>query len=200
MKFVKKVSYLVHLGDVPSVTRLISCSRREPGCLRVGAENFGPVRVATRGEVSQRNKRGRCPSDGRDRSQEKEDRAGTPQGAEPRSGAQTRSETKARAQGEGARVNDPDFYANATLGFRQWHLSLDATEETAFLEGLLKYGFHRPLYRWDPRGVNRAECLHTKFAPHSVPKGHGEVPGNGCTCGFYDHVRWNVTISDNTDK
>ena len=86
-------------------------------------------------------------------------------------------------------MNDPDFYVNATLGFRQWHLSLDATEETAFLEGLLKYGFHRPLHRWDPRGVNRAECLHTKFAPHSVPRGHGEVPGIGCSCGFYAHAR-----------
>jgi hypothetical protein len=95
-------------------------------------------------------------------------------------------------------VNEPEFYADATLGFRQWHLSLDATEETAFLEGLLKYGFHRPLYRWDPRGVNRAECLHTKFAPHSVPKGHGEVPGIGCSCGFYAHARRQGSNSDTT--
>jgi hypothetical protein len=32
-KLAKEYSFLVHLGDVPNVTRLISCSRREPGYL-----------------------------------------------------------------------------------------------------------------------------------------------------------------------
>jgi hypothetical protein len=78
-------------------------------------------------------------------------------------------------------VSEPDFYANATLGFRQWHLSLDATEGIAFLEGLLKYGFHPPHHRWDLGRTNRAESLHARFAPRSVPEGHGEVPGIGCS-------------------
>jgi hypothetical protein len=95
-------------------------------------------------------------------------------------------------------MNDPDFYANASLGFRQWHLSLNDTEETAFLEGLLKYGFHRPHHRWDLGGINRAKCLHTQFAPHSVPEEHGEVPGIGCSCGFYAHARRQVSNSDTT--
>ena len=65
---------------------------------------------------------------------------------------------------------------------------------------MLKYGFHRPLYRWDFGGVNRAECLHTKFAPHSVPEGHGEVPGIGCSCGFYAHARRQGSNSDTTGR
>lgn len=95
-------------------------------------------------------------------------------------------------------MNDSDFYANATLGFRQWHLSLDDAEGIAFLEGLLKYNFHQPLYRWVLRGVNHAECLHAKFAPRSVPEGHGDVPGIDCSCGFYAHARRQASDSDTT--
>ena len=95
-------------------------------------------------------------------------------------------------------MNEPDFYACATLGFRQWHLSLDATEGVAFLEGLLKYGFDHPHRRWDLERPNRAECLHARFAPRSVPEGHGEVPGIGCSCGFYAHARRQGSNSDTT--
>ncbi len=96
-------------------------------------------------------------------------------------------------------MNDSDFYANATLGFRQWHLSLDGSEQgTAFLEGLFKYNFHQPLYRWDLRGINHAECLHAKFAPRSVPEGHVAVPGIDCSCGFYAHARRLASDSDTT--
>jgi hypothetical protein len=95
-------------------------------------------------------------------------------------------------------VSEPDFYACATLGFRQWHLSLDDTEEIAFLEGLLKYGFHHPHHRWDLERPNRAECLHARFAPRSVAEGHGEVPGIGCSCGFYAHARRQGSNSDTT--
>ena len=95
-------------------------------------------------------------------------------------------------------MNAPDFYANATLGFRQWHLSLDDGAQTAFLEGLLKYDFHRPHHRWDLGGLNHAECLHIKLAPYSVPEDHGEVPGIGCTCGFYAHARRQGSNSDTT--
>jgi hypothetical protein len=95
-------------------------------------------------------------------------------------------------------VSEPDFYACATLGFRQWHLSLDDAEGFAFLEGLLKYGFHHPHHRWDLEGVNRAECLHARFSPRSVPEGHGEVPGIGCSCGFYAHARRRGSNSDTT--
>ncbi len=75
-------------------------------------------------------------------------------------------------------MSEPDFYACATLGFRQWHLSLDDAEGVAFLEGLLKYGFHQPHHRWDLGRPNRAECLHARFSPRSVPEGHGGVPGD----------------------
>ena len=95
-------------------------------------------------------------------------------------------------------MNEPDFYACATLGFRQWHLGLDATGEIAFLEGLLKYGFYHPHHRWDLEGVNRAECLHARFAPRSVPEGHDEVPGIGCSCGFYAHARRRGSNSNTT--
>jgi hypothetical protein len=82
-------------------------------------------------------------------------------------------------------VSEPVFYSCATLGFRQWHLSLDEVEGGAFLEGLLKYGFRHPHHRWDLEGPNRAECLRARTSPRSVPEGHGEVPGIGCSCGFY---------------
>ncbi len=95
-------------------------------------------------------------------------------------------------------MSEPDFYACATLGFRQWHLSLDDAGETAFLEGLLKYNFHHPHHRWDLEGPNRAECLHIEFSPRSVPEGHGEVPGIGCSCGFYAHARRQGSNSDTT--
>jgi hypothetical protein len=95
-------------------------------------------------------------------------------------------------------VNEPDFYANATLGFRQWHLSLDDAGGIAFLEGLLKYNFRHPHHRWDLEGPNRAECLHARFSPRSVPEGHGEVPGIGCSCGFYAHARRQGSDSDTT--
>ena len=68
----------------------------------------------------------------------------------------------------------------------------------AFLEGLLKYNFHHPHHRWDLEGVNRAECLHIEFSPRSVPEGHGEVPGIGCSCGFYAHARRQGSNSDTT--
>ncbi len=95
-------------------------------------------------------------------------------------------------------MSEPDFYANATLGFRQWHLSLDDAEGVAFLEGLLKYGFDHPHRRWDLGRPNRAECLHIEFSPRSVPEGHGEVPGIGCSCGFYAHARRQGSNSDTT--
>ena len=95
-------------------------------------------------------------------------------------------------------MSEPDFYACATLGFRQWHLSLDDAEGFAFLEGLLKYGFRHPHHRWDLEGVNRAECLHARFAPRSIPEGHGDVPGIGCSCGFYAYARRQDSNSDTT--
>ena len=95
-------------------------------------------------------------------------------------------------------MSEPDFYACATLGFRQWHLSLDDAGGVAFLEGLLKYNFHHPHHRWDLERPNRAECLHARFSPRSVPEGHGEVPGIGCSCGFYAHARRQGSNSDTT--
>ena len=95
-------------------------------------------------------------------------------------------------------MSEPDFYACATLGFRQWHLSLDDAEGVAFLEGLLKYNFRFPHHRWDLGRPNRAECLRARFSPRSVPEGHGEVPGIGCSCGFYAHARRQGSNSDTT--
>ncbi len=95
-------------------------------------------------------------------------------------------------------MSEPVFYSCATLGFRQWHLSLDEVEGVAFLEGLLKYGFRHPHHRWDLEGPNRAECLCARFSPRSVPEGHGEVPGIGCSCGFYAYARRQGSNSDTT--
>ena len=55
---------------------------------------------------------------------------------------------------------------------------------------------HHPHHRWDLGRINRAECLHARFAPRSDPEGHGEVPGIGCSCGFYAHARRQGSSSD----
>ena len=57
-------------------------------------------------------------------------------------------------------------YANATLGFRQWHFPLpDGAQSPAlrgfanpFLRGFAKYGFNSPRYRWRVKTPNHAEC------------------------------------------
>ncbi len=96
-------------------------------------------------------------------------------------------------------MSDPAFYANATLGFRQWYFSLEAEgNELPFLEGLMKYDFHCPRYRWDLAGPNHAECLRLKFHPGSFSEEHGEVPKSGCTCGFYAHGRRDGSNSETT--
>lgn len=84
------------------------------------------------------------------------------------------------------RNRKPEFYANATLSFRQWSLSLETGEPS--LDAVVRYSFHLPRYRWNPRSPNRARCLrleHLKFQPGSLYELHGEVPAPGCLCGFY---------------
>lgn len=85
-------------------------------------------------------------------------------------------------------MNEPEFYANATLGFRQWSLSLDANGETS-LGATVRRSLHPPPYRWNPQGPNRAGCLRLKLQPDSFHVWHGEIPAKGCTCGFYAYGR-----------
>lgn len=96
-------------------------------------------------------------------------------------------------------VSETEFYANATLGFREWHFGLGVGEcEPPLLEGLMKYGFHQPHYCWNLEETNYAECLHFKFKPHSFSEEHGEVPKMGCSCGFYAHGRRDEATSETT--
>ena len=96
-------------------------------------------------------------------------------------------------------MGEPEFYANATLGFRQWYFS-PRTEgnQPPSLEGLVKYGFGRPRYRWNLKGPNHAECLRLKFNPDSFSEEHGEVPNTGCSCGFYAHGLRDASNSETT--
>lgn len=121
-------------------------------------------------------------------------------GAVSRAGAQeSRPQSKAKAQGEGTSVSDSEFYASATLGFRQWYFSLGSGENApAFLEGLHKDDFYKPRYRWGLKGPNYAECLRLKFHPDSFSEKHGEVPKQGCSCGFYAHGRRDASNSEST--
>lgn len=85
-------------------------------------------------------------------------------------------------------MNGTEFYANATLGFRQWCFSLGA-DGAPLLGGLIKHGFHLPRYCWDLEGPNHAECPRLKLQPSASYDTHGEVPATGCSCGFYAHGR-----------
>ncbi len=83
-------------------------------------------------------------------------------------------------------MSEAEFYANATLGFRKWHLSLrDEEDEPLLLEGMYKYNFRQPNCRWGLVNPNHAECMRLKLAPNVSYEGHGEVPELGCGCGFY---------------
>jgi hypothetical protein len=94
-------------------------------------------------------------------------------------------------------MSEPEFYANATLGFRQWYLSLGTERgERPLLEGMMKYDFERPNYPWDLKGPNHAECLHLRFKPDSFSEDHGPVPGMGCSCGFYAYGRRDESNSE----
>jgi hypothetical protein len=96
-------------------------------------------------------------------------------------------------------MSDPEFYANATLGFRRWYFSLGSGEnESPLLEGLDKYSFHQPRRRWDLEGPNHAECLHLKFNPESFSEEHGAVPRTGCSCGFYAYGHRDDSNSETT--
>ncbi|CAA9445698.1 MAG: hypothetical protein AVDCRST_MAG14-391 [uncultured Rubrobacteraceae bacterium] len=123
-------------------------------------------------------------------------------GAVSRAGAQkARPEGQTnKAQRKGTSVSDSEFYANATLGYRQWYFSLKSGENTSpFLEGLHKHDFYQPRYRWDLKGPNYAECLPLKFHSNaSFSEAHGEVPKAGCSCGFYAHGRGDASNSEST--
>ncbi len=95
-------------------------------------------------------------------------------------------------------MSEPDFYANATLGFRQWRLRWKAEgNEPPLLEGLVKHGLYQPFcYRWNLEGPNRAECMRLKLHPDSFSEAHGDVPKIGCSCGFYAHGRRDSSNSE----
>ncbi len=97
-------------------------------------------------------------------------------------------------------MSEPEFYANATVGFRQWCLRWKAEgNELPLLEGLVKHGFHQPIcYIWNLEGSNRAECMRLKLHPNSFSEAHGEVPRVGCSCGFYAHGRRDAANSETT--
>lgn len=96
-----------------------------------------------------------------------------------------------------------DFYANATLGFRQWYLS--AGEPSALrgmanplLHGLARHGFNASRYRWSVDEANHAECARLENSTDSQREAHGEVPGTECSCGFYAYGRRFGTNSETT--
>lgn len=95
------------------------------------------------------------------------------------------------------RTREPEFYANATLGFRQWSLSLEATGEPS-LKATVRRGFHLPCYRWNPQGPNHAECPRLKLGPGSFHVWHGVTPGPKCSCGFYAYGRRHGSGSETT--
>ena len=157
--------------------------------------------VASRGRLLRRRPREvqRRTSDyGQDRYKEKENGARAPLGAVSRAGAQAHPEGEAEAQGKGASMSEPEHYANATLGFRQWYFSLGSEGKLPLLEGLVRYGFSRPRYLWDLTSPNHAECLRLKFNPDSFSEEHGEVPRVRCSCGFYAHGRRDSSNSETT--
>ncbi len=90
-------------------------------------------------------------------------------------------------------MREPEFYANATLGFRQWHPAPGFGEhEPLYLQSMVRQGLDRPRYRWSLQDPNRASCSrpkHPKFRPGSLYASHGEVPAPGCSCGFYAYGR-----------
>lgn len=87
-------------------------------------------------------------------------------------------------------MSEPEFYANATLGFRKWHFSPgDEEDERPALEGLYKYNFHKSLCRWNLVNPNYAECLRLEFRPETSHEGRGEIPEPECGCGFYAYGR-----------
>lgn len=94
-------------------------------------------------------------------------------------------------------MSEPEFYASATLGFRQWYFSLANSGESSvlrglanpLLHGLAKHGFNTSRYRWRVDGPNHAECARLKPNPDFLRESHGEVPGMDCSCGFYAYGR-----------
>jgi hypothetical protein len=110
---------------------------------------------------------------------------------------ETTPEGAAKAQEKGTGMKDSEFYANATLGFRQWYLSLGTGTELPLLEGLVKLGWDRSRYRWDPGSPNHARCPLLELNP-DLSRGHGEVPGKECSCGFYAYDRRDDSNSETT--
>lgn len=97
-------------------------------------------------------------------------------------------------------MREPEFYAGATLGFRQWRLGLGSGEhEPPCLQSMVRHGLDRPRYRWSLQGFNHARCprlRHPNFQPGSFPASHGEVPARGCSCGFCAHGRRDASGSE----
>ncbi|MGH3144481.1 MAG: hypothetical protein ACRDTR_01640 [Rubrobacter sp.] len=102
-------------------------------------------------------------------------------------------------------MSEPEFYANATLGFRQWRLRTNAEgDEPPRLEALTRFGWTRfgmrnPQHRylWDLSGPNRAECGRIEFKLGSSSSvAHGEAPEARCSCGFYAHGRRDASNSE----
>lgn len=95
-------------------------------------------------------------------------------------------------------MNEAEFYANATLGFRQWCFRWkDGEDDFPRMEALTRFGWWRPrCYVWDLEGPNRAECVRVNCEPGPSFEAHGEVPGTGCSCGFHAHGRREASNSE----
>lgn len=192
------VAYVVWSGQSASIDVHLATENMTVGDGKILKQTFAvQIDPDQSLDLEQQRARKEAPGDGRDRKEEKEDGARTPQGAKPRAGSENSPEGEAQAQGKGADMSEPDFYANATLGFRQWYFSVaDGGEPSPLrgyanplLHGLLKYGFNSPRYRWHVDEPNYAECARLAHAPDSLRKSHGEVPGIECSCGFYAYGR-----------
>lgn len=137
-----------------------------------------------------------------------EDGSGADQGAEPQYGAKPRPEEAAAREG-GSGMSEPDFYASATLGFRQWYFSVAKGGGPSdlrglanpLLHGLAKHGFNGSRHLWRVDGPNHAKCARLDSLasdPDFLRETHGEVPGMDCSCGFHAYGRRLGSASDTT--
>lgn len=101
-------------------------------------------------------------------------------------------------------MNEPEFYPNATLGFRQWYLTLEGRDdEPPSLDSLMKHGpmrysFQRSRYHWAAGEINHAACMRLKFGSRSFTEAHREIPAVGCSCGFYAYGRRDGSNTETT--
>lgn len=102
-------------------------------------------------------------------------------------------------------MNEPEFYATATVGFRQWHLAVK--DGSPVLESVMNFlGAGRTT--WDAQGVNIAICVtairqkgnYFSNIGKGFPDPHtyhpGEPPDPDCKCGLYAYGDCKSSLTD----